>query len=202
MIKGKSSCPRPSFGPSLGNKFPKELVAKNLSAQTILFRSSVPLEFFRGWGNGQRLGEVQDIFPIEELPVIGTCRMGCKVALLDIIHYGQSLLKSQDMGRFARADHFRFTDIFLITLGVHTLSLGIFLILALPASKRKTRFFPRLFSSEFLPKYEYYLPEISFRSFSVDWLLLTLAGYIFVVARVVTLTNSGYSRPATSMNPH
>ena len=145
MIKGKSSCPRPSFGPSLGNKFTKELVAKNLSAQTVSFRSSVPLEFFRGWGNGQRLGEVQDIFPIEEFPVVGTSRMGCNVALLDIIHYGQSLLESQDMGRFARADHFRSTDTFLITLGVHTLSLGIFPILALPASKRKIRFFPRLF---------------------------------------------------------
>ena len=120
MIKGKSSCLRLSFGPSLGNKFPKELVAKNPSAQTVLFRSSVPLELFRGWGNGQRLGEVQDIFPIEELPVVGTCRMGCKVALLDIIHYVQSLLESQDMGRFARADHFRSTDTFLITLGVHT----------------------------------------------------------------------------------
>ena len=120
MIKGKSSCLRPSFGLSLGNKFPKELVAKNLSARTVLFRSSVPLEFFSGRGNRQRLGEVQDIFPIEELPVIGTNRMGSKVAFLDIIHHGQSLLESQDMGRFARADHFRSIDTFLITLGVHT----------------------------------------------------------------------------------
>ena len=80
----------------------------------------MPLEFFWGWGNGQRLGEVQDFFPIEELPVAGACRMGCKIALLDIFHYGQSLLESQDMGCFARTDHFRFADNFLITLGVHT----------------------------------------------------------------------------------
>lgn len=135
----------------------------------------MPFEFFRGWGNGQRLGEVQDIFPIEELPVIGACRMGFKVALLDIIHYGQSLLESQDMGGLARADHFRSTDIFLITLGIHTYVLGIFPILALPASKRKIRSFSRLFSSEFLPKYEYYFPKFSFRTSSVDWSLLSPA---------------------------
>lgn len=112
------------------------------------------------------------------------------------------LFEAEDVGRFARTDRIRTNDTFFITMGVHTSSIGIFIILALPASKRKTRFFPRLFSSEFLPKNEYYFPVISLRSFSVDWLLLTLAGYIFVVARVVIFTNSAYSRPATSMNPH
>ena len=160
------------------------------------------LEFFWRWGNRQWCGEIQDVFTVEELSIVGVCRMDRKIAFLDIIHYGQGLLEAQNVGGLARADPFRFTDIFLITLRIHTYDQGIFPILAMPASKRKIRSFSRLFSSEFMPKYEYYFPKISFRTSSVDWLLLPLAGYIFLVAWVVILTNSGYSRPATSMNPH
>ena len=42
--------------------------------------------------------------------------MDRKIAFLDIIHYGQGLLEAQNVGGLARADPFRSTDIFLITL--------------------------------------------------------------------------------------
>ena len=98
MIKGKNSCLLPSFGPSLGNKFPKELVANNLSARTVLFRSSVPLEFFRWWRNGQGCGKVQNILPEEVPSVVGVCRIGVQVVFLDIVHYGQGLLEFNSDG--------------------------------------------------------------------------------------------------------
>ena len=79
----------------------------------------MPLEFFRGWWNGQRCGEIQNILPVEVLSIVDVCSMGGQVALLDIVHYGQGLLETQNMGGLAGTDHILFTDIFLITLGVH-----------------------------------------------------------------------------------
>ena len=69
-----------------------------------LFRSTVSLEFFRWWRNGQGCGKLQNILPAEVPSIVGVCRIGGQVASLDIVHYGQGLLEAQNVGGLAGTD--------------------------------------------------------------------------------------------------
>lgn len=62
------------------------------------------LEFSRRRGDGQGLGQIEDLLRSEILSIVFRRLIGCKVASLDVIHDGGSLLETQNMGRLARTN--------------------------------------------------------------------------------------------------